>query len=131
MEMLIKATQKQTSLTQDIKKNHKKVPPISYLDHPFTFRIKLRKLAHAIYTDYFQKQKLKISLKYFDIFNVFAQNIQCRYTLKPPRRGGSFLTSTHNLCFGAKIRKICKPLHTPFCYIKVGYKGIYMYIMFL
>ena len=36
------------------------------------------------------------------------------------------LTSTHNLCFGAKIRKICKPLYTPVCYIKVGFEGVYI-----
>ena len=28
-------------------------------------------------------------LKNFDIFLVFAQNIDCVYTLEPPRRGGS------------------------------------------
>ena len=27
--------------------------------------------------------------KNFDIFLIFAQNIDCGYTLKPPRRGGS------------------------------------------
>ena len=27
--------------------------------------------------------------KYFDIFLIFAQNIDCGYTLEPPRRGGS------------------------------------------
>ena len=32
---------------------------------------------------------------------------------------------THNLCFGANIRKIGLPLHTPvFIYIKVGLRGI-------
>ena len=31
------------------------------------------------------------------------------------------LTSTHNLCFGAKIRKIGIPLH-----IKVGYMGVFI-----
>ena len=37
--------------------------------------------------------------------------------------GEAVLTSTHNLCFGAKIRekKIGIPLQ--FCYIKVVYKG--------
>ena len=34
--------------------------------------------------------------------------------------------STHNLCFGAKIRKIGIPLHTQFYYIKVGFKGIFI-----
>ena len=27
-------------------------------------------------------------LKNFDIFLIFAQNIDCGYTLEPPRRGG-------------------------------------------
>ena len=35
------------------------------------------------------------------------------------------LTSTHNLCFGAKIRKIGIPLHTPDC-MKVGFKGVFI-----
>ena len=42
-------------------------------------------------------------MKKTDIFLIFAQNIDCGYTLEPPQGGGS--TSTHNLCFGAKIRK--------------------------
>ena len=53
----------------------------------------------------------------FDIFLNFAQNIDYGYMLP---------TSTHNLCFRAKIRKIgilCKP---QFCFIKVGYKGVYI-----
>ena len=32
--------------------------------------------------------------------------------------------STHNLCFGAKIRKIGIPLQTPVFYIKVWFKGV-------
>ena len=41
--------------------------------------------------------------------------------------GEVVLTSTHNLCFGAKIRKIGIPLHTPaLLYIKVGYKGVFI-----
>ena len=30
-----------------------------------------------------------IQQKNFDIFLIFAQNIDCGYTLEPPRRGGS------------------------------------------
>ena len=37
------------------------------------------------------------------IFNIFAQNIDCGYTLEPPRQ--AVLTSTNNLCFGAKNQK--------------------------
>ena len=36
------------------------------------------------------------------------------------------LTSTHNLCFGAKIRKIGIPFIPQFGYIKVGFKGVYI-----
>ena len=38
-------------------------------------------------------------MKTCDIFLIFAQNIDCGYTLY------AVLTSTHNQCFGAKIRK--------------------------
>ena len=42
------------------------------------------------YTDFFCCKKLKISLeKKNDIFLIFAQNIDCGYTLEPPHRGGS------------------------------------------
>ena len=34
--------------------------------------------------------------------------------------------STHNLCFGAKIRKIGIPLYTPVLLYKSGYKGVYI-----
>ena len=36
------------------------------------------------------------------------------------------LTSTHNLCFRAKIRKIGKPLHTPVSLYKSGFKGVFI-----
>ena len=37
------------------------------------------------------------------------------------------LTSTHNLCFKAKIRKVGIPLQTPvFFYITVGFKEVYL-----
>ena len=44
----------------------------------------------------------------------FAQNIDCGYTAE------AVLTSTHNLCFGAKTRKIGIPLHTPVLQYKSG-----------
>ena len=62
------------------------------------------------------------SKKFFSaIFLIFAQNIDCGYMLEPPRRGGS--NEFHNLCFGAKISKICIPLHTPVLLYKSGVKG--------
>ena len=54
------------------------------------------------------------------IFHISAQNIDCRYSLEPPQRGGSneypqsmfwaeceaVLTSTNNLCFEQNYEKI-------------------------
>ena len=64
---------------------------------------------HMQYTDFFCCKDQKSFRKSFDIFQIFAQNI-CGNKLGPARQ-----TSTHNLCFGAKIKKkiIGIPLFTP------------------
>ena len=64
----------------------------------------LRKLAHAteIYLA-LKIEKKKNQLKNFDIFLIFAQIIDCRYTLQPPRRGGSNKYSQS--MFWSKIKK--------------------------
>ena len=49
----------------------------------------LRKHTHAIYRDFFSPEKNENFIRNFDIFLIFAQNIDCGYTLEPPRRGGS------------------------------------------
>ena len=62
----------------------------------------LRKLAHAINRDIFSNFQLKI-------FYIFAEAV---------------LTCTRNLChFGAKIRKIGIPLHTPVLLYESGVQG--------
>ena len=54
------------------------------------------------------------NLKFHQNFSdIFAQNID----------GEAVLTSTHNLCFGAKIRKIGILLHTPLKLYKRGVRG--------
>ena len=58
-------------------------------------------------------------LKNFDFFFlIFAQNIDCGYTLD--RLDEAVLTSTHNLCYGAKIRKLDITLQTPVLLHKIG-----------
>ena len=47
-------------------------------------------------------------IKNSDIFQISDQNIDCGYSLEPPRRGGS--NEYHNLCFWAEIRKL---MYTP------------------
>ena len=52
-------------------------------------QITLRKHAHMIYSNFFRSKIDNFQRKIFDIFLTFAQNIDCGYTLEPPRRGGS------------------------------------------
>ena len=57
----------------------------------------------------FYHQKMKIfRKKNSDLFHISAQNIDCGYSLEPPRWGGS--DEYHNLGFWAEIRKI---MYTP------------------
>ena len=58
------------------------------------------------------KQIENFQLKNFDTFLIFA-----------PKHRLWVLTSTHNLCFGAKIRKIGISLHTPVSLYKSGVQG--------
>ena len=56
------------------------------------------------------------SINYFSCF--FAQNLDCWYMLE------AVLTSTHNLCLRANIRKNEHPCEHQFYYIKVGCKRV-------
>ena len=78
---------------------------------------------------YSNKQKIsppkteKFQTKNSDIFHISAQNIDCGYSLEPPRRGGS--NEYPQSMFPSKNKKNnvypCKP---QFYYIKVWFKGV-------
>ena len=51
--------------------------------------LSLRKLAHAIHRDFLALKIENFHQIFLNIFLIFAQNIDCGYTLEPPRRGGS------------------------------------------
>ena len=61
------------------------IPPLYDFSNP------LSKYTRAIYICcfFFQMQKLKFHWKHFDIYNIFAQIIDCGYTLEPPCRDSS------------------------------------------
>ena len=62
---------------------------------------------------------------YFNVFLIFAHNIDCGYTFEPPRRGDS--NEYPQFMFWSKNKKIGKTLQTPvFFDIKVGNKGVYI-----
>ena len=78
------------------------------------------------YTEIFLALKIEnFQLKNFVIFLIFAQNINCGYTLEPPRRGGS--NEYPQFMFWSKNKK---NRHTPaypvLLYIKVGFKWVYI-----
>ena len=64
-------------------------------------------------------------IKNSDIFYISAQNIDCGYSLEPPRRGRGGSNEYPQSMFLSRNKKNnvypCKP---QFYYIKVGYKGV-------
>ena len=59
------------------------------------------------------------------IFHISAQNIDCGYSLEPPRRDEAVLTSTHNLCFEQKYEKYQSFLSENFQFFEVKF-SIYL-----
>ena len=57
----------------------------------------LRKHAYSNILKILQPKKESFQIKNSDIFRIPAQNIDCGYSLEPPRRGGS--NEYDNLCF--------------------------------
>ena len=63
-------------------------------------------------------------MKNCNIFLIFAQNIDCGYTLEPPQWGGS--NEYPQSMFWSKNKKKVYPCKPQFYYIKVGCKGVYI-----
>ena len=101
------------------KKNHDFNSISSYFagDYP------LRKHAYSYIEKISLPQTEKFQTKNSDIFHISAQNIDCGYSLEPPRRGGSNEYPQSMFLSRNKQNKVypCKP---QFYYIKVGFKGV-------
>ena len=69
------------------------------------------------------KKKENFQIKNSDIRQIFAQNIDCGYSLEPPRRGGSNEYPQSMFLNRNKKNNVypCKP---QFSYMKVGFKGV-------
>ena len=72
----------------------------------------------------FQFQKAEnFQIKTSDIFHISAQNIDCGYSLEPPRQGGS--NEYPQFMFLSRNKKNNEyPCIPQFYYIKVGFKGV-------
>ena len=83
----------------------------------------LRKHAYSNIQKILPPKNENFQIKNSDIFHISAQNIDCGYSLEPPRRGGS--NEYPQSMFLSRNKKSnvlpCKP---QFYYIKVGFKGV-------
>ena len=76
-----------------------------------------------IYWKFDTKKNLKISDKKSDNVHISAQNIDCGYSLEPPRRGGSN-GYPHSMFLSRNKKNNVYPCKSHFYYIKVGFKGV-------
>ena len=65
-------------------------------------------------------------IKISDIFHISAQNIDCGYSLEPPRRGGSN-EYPQSMVLSRNKKNNAYPCKPHFYYIKVGFKGSKLY----
>ena len=93
------------------------------IKHRTCFTQFITKTRLSKYTENFTTKKGKFSDKNSDIFHISAQNIDCGYSLGPPRRGGSNEYPQSMFLSRNKKNNVypCKP---QFYYIKVGLKGV-------
>ena len=86
-------------------------------------RIPLRKHAYSIIQKSSPKKNENFQVKNYDIFHISAQNIDCRYSLEPPRRGGSN-EHPQSMFLSRNMKNNIYPCKPQFYYIKVGFKGV-------
>ena len=85
-----------------------------------------RKLAYSNILKILPPKNENFQTKISDIFHIYAQNIDCGYSLEPPRRGGSY--EYPQSMFLAKIRKIMyTPLNPSFTIYKWSLRGSKLY----
>ena len=76
-----------------------------------------------IYWKFYHHKNENFQIKILIFFLISAQNIDCGYSLEPPRRGGSNEYPQSMVLSRNKKNNVypCKP---QFYFIKVGFKGI-------
>ena len=95
--------------------------PVAYSAH--FYRRPLRKHAYSNILKILPPKTENFQITETDIFPISAQNIDCGYSLEPPRRGGSNEYPQSMILSRNKKNNVypCKP---QFYYIKVGFKGV-------
>ena len=83
----------------------------------------LRKQAYSNILKILPAKKEKKSDKNSDIFHIPAENIDCGYTLEPPRRGGSN-GYPQSMFLSRKKNNNVYPCKPQFYYLKVRFMGV-------
>ena len=86
--------------------------------HYANMSVQYTAIFHSCKSDNFQ-------MKIFDIFLIFAQNIDCGYTLESPQRGGSN-EYPQSMFWSKNKKKYVYPSKPHFFYIKVGCNGVFI-----
>ena len=94
----------------------------SYLPYKFLHNLHYENTPMQIYRK-FHHQKQHFSDKNSDIFHISVQNIDCGYSLEPPRRGG-FNEYPQSMFLSRNNKNNVYPCKPQFYYIKVGFKGV-------
>ena len=83
----------------------------------------LRKHAYTYILKILPSKNENFLIKNSDIFQISAQNIDCGYSLEPPRRGGS-KEYPQSMYLSRNKKNNVYPCKPQFYYIKVGFKGV-------
>ena len=86
-------------------------------------RKSLRKHAYSNIQKILPPKSENIQIKNSDIFHISTQNIDCGYSLEPPRRGGSN-EYPQSMFLSRNKKNNVYPYKPQFYYIKVGLKGV-------
>ena len=82
------------------------------------------RLFKYMYIENFTNKKWQFfQIKNSDIFHFSAKNIDCGYSLEPPRRGGSN-EYPQSMFLSRNNKNNVYPCKLQFYYIKVGFKGV-------
>ena len=91
----------------------------------------LRKHAYSNILKFLPTKNEKFQIKNSDIFHIYAQKIDCGYSLEPPRRGyslepprrGGSNEYPQSMFLSRNKKNKVYPCKPQFYYIKVGFKG--------
>ena len=89
----------------------------------YTLLLPLRKHAYSTILKILPSKNENFQIKNSDIFHISAQNIDCGYSLEPPRRGGSN-EYPQSMFLGRNKKNNVYPYKPQFYHIKVGFTGV-------